>query len=160
MTLNNVFGEMDCGWTLEQAVEFVRSIQPQMDKDKCPFHVGLWGSTLTKGSSTKDIDVIIINGEGNTSRQMSGEDIRGLLPVNSECLFKVDDSSYGATSFMFNVEAWQVRVGNVNKRVDFFFVKVPQKQETEEVTNAGPEIPPTRYSTISQYPTRYLDYGW
>lgn len=45
------------GWTLEQGVEACRVIQAAVQP--LGFHVGLAGSVLTKGSSTKDLDVIV-----------------------------------------------------------------------------------------------------
>lgn len=45
------------GWSLEQGIEVCRLIQAAVQP--LGFHVGLAGSVLTKGASSKDLDVIV-----------------------------------------------------------------------------------------------------
>lgn len=45
-------------WTLDQGVELVRKIQPDIHKLK--YHVALAGGVLNKGCSDKDIDLVFV----------------------------------------------------------------------------------------------------
>lgn len=56
--------KFDHPWTLDEALDFVRHLEEWVSK--VGFHVGLMGSVLTKGQSTKDLDVIIYPRDKNS----------------------------------------------------------------------------------------------
>jgi hypothetical protein len=52
-------------WTIEEAVELVRSIQPHLHAVR--WHATLGGGTLNRGSSEKDCDVYVLPFSGEES---------------------------------------------------------------------------------------------
>lgn len=46
------------GWDLNDALEFIRALEPMLDLH-CEAHCGLIGGVLKKGTSQKDLDLVI-----------------------------------------------------------------------------------------------------
>jgi DNA polymerase/3'-5' exonuclease PolX len=102
-------------WTIEEAIKFSSELEEHLGG---VYHVALAGSVLTKGTSSKDIDVIIFphtNGEGRL------DDIRERL-TSFEMILKVDHEKVkekwreGGSKDTKMVEIWKYG----KKRVDIF----------------------------------------
>jgi hypothetical protein len=117
--------EFDAKWTLEEAVAFVRSLQPAVLK--CGFSLGLTGSTLTKGSSEHDVDLIVYPLRTNPE-----PDIHALQAVlNSHNMYRFVGTPQVHAAWRragsldekkVEVWVWVDKSGGIDKRVDIFFL--------------------------------------
>jgi hypothetical protein len=107
-------------WSLEQGVGLARAIQAAVEP--LGAHVGLLGSVLTKGSSEKDLDVLIYPANASTppTRESLHDALKGIgmRLIGDEAWIKKRWAAAGGTDTK-SVEFWIFRGG---KRVDVFYL--------------------------------------
>ena len=102
-------------WTLKEALNLVRRMEDIAISQNC--HVGLMGSVLHKGSSTKDLDVLLY--PHNTEEPFDVEAIlRSFAPLG---VFDVLRCSYADRD---GKEVYTCRYGTneYHVRIDFFYL--------------------------------------
>ena len=100
------------GWVFDDAVELARNIELALSPR---YHAALTGSCLFRGSSTKDVDIIVY--PHSTSARMLPEDVLKLLEEKLEIrgAKRRDHTEYGDDKLVFST--WLN-----NRRVDIFFL--------------------------------------
>lgn len=100
-------------WTLEQAVELLRMLEPVAISQG--FHVALGGSVLIRGSSDKDLDIFIY--PHKTADKIAFECLLSKLGDFGISDFnKAEHAHYGDDKAVY-------RSGYKGKRIDWFFLK-------------------------------------
>lgn len=111
--------EFDHPWKLDEAVAFVRHLQPFVFA--AGFHAGLLGSVLTKGESSKDLDVLLyphttakVDLEG-LYRAMVEAGMKRVVPFANVCRVRAQVKSFDTK----HVEVWE----HEKRRIDVFFLR-------------------------------------
>lgn len=103
-------------WTLNAAVDFIRFLEPVLAK--AGFHCGLTGGSIFKGTSDKDVDVIVYphqSGMPNQpDREAAWDAIHKLLKPDKSC--KCEGVSQIRDHKDVRWVQWQ------GKRADFLFL--------------------------------------
>lgn len=97
-------------WTLEEAIYVVRELEKKVGP--VGIHLGITGSVLYKGSSEKDLDIIVY--PHSTTDAVT--DLRSLELIGCEIIRHCDHEQCGDGK-----EVYETKVNG--KRVDFFFLK-------------------------------------
>ncbi len=104
-------------WTLEQSVEFVRSLHDSLDEEG--YTIALGGSCLHKGFSYKDVDIIIHPLDQHPDHSIGDTDFnparKVLTNAGMSYLRRAKIEEYSQRC----VELW---LTSNNKRVDVFFM--------------------------------------
>ena len=113
---------IDRSWTLEQALEVVRKLDPLTRRIGC--FTGLTGSVLHKGRSEKDLDITVIPLDASKPIDLWGicfalKDGMGWKRTHSEADIKKIWADKGSTDIK-HVEVWRTPEG---RRVDIMIVK-------------------------------------
>ncbi len=122
--VKRLFGISSRSWTLSQAVDFVRSIDPVLRKNG--FGVGITGSNLTKGNSNDDLDIIVYPlSTINVDQKAAAYALRysGLRLKHPHTEVQSHWRAKGSLDTK-RVEVWTVEIGqHCGKRVDVFFLQ-------------------------------------
>ena len=103
-------------WTLEQGLEFARQLEVKIKRISSHYHVGLTGSTLYKGESKKDLDIILY------PHKSTQKDRKYLDKVLIEFGLKfVSDRT--ETYAVYGNDKEVVQYSYKGKRVDIFFLE-------------------------------------
>lgn len=93
-------------WTLEEGLEVVRWFAPILAN--CGFGIGLTGSVLTKGTSNKDLDIIVYPLCTDKAEKFDAK--IALVAGGAEC-------KYGRSTV---AEAWRKKGSTDNKHVEIW----------------------------------------
>ena len=105
-------------WTLEQALEFIRGLEPELVK--VGFGAGFVGSILVKGRSDKDIDFVVY--PRDKSKYDIGEVYATFVAYGMKRVWKRHEVAkfwvnHGSSDTK-HVEVWDYK----NHRIDVFFL--------------------------------------
>lgn len=102
-------------WTLSQALELIRDLQPLVREEK--YHMLLGGGVLNKGESDKDLDLVFIPLNGEESHP--GKIVAMLFDVFGSFGKAIRDSpDYGSGSIWYFKE--MIKYDYLGKRIDVF----------------------------------------
>lgn len=116
----------DKGWTMEEAIELVRDLEPKLEA--AGFHCALHGSVLIYGGSMNDLDLIVYphcssHGEGEWAHARRALMNQGLKPLNDmdvvHAQWKKQGSKKQGSDDRKIVQVWMYG----DKKVDVFFLQ-------------------------------------
>ncbi len=104
-------------WTLELAVKLVKKLEPELSNSG--YHCALTGSVLYKGSSEKDLDIVIYPHDVDKQSIWDRTSIKDFLKT----FFKSEIKTCGGASQIRDDKhvAWLITPDG--RRIDFFFLR-------------------------------------
>jgi hypothetical protein len=111
------------GWDLNDAIDFIRSLEPKL-AEQCEAHCGLIGGVLNKGTSEKDLDIVVYPHKKSFQGQWDISWIQGFL--SSFLSAKLTDCTTAKSEGYRDAKkvSWvRIKEGpNAGRRIDFFFL--------------------------------------